>query len=384
MNGTRADIAKSAGDRLEAATLRTLRTVVGFDGFVDSIMDVVAERRTPAAGDYSRCARIEDFARRCAAAAGLSTSLEIAVREERFGGNAPLLAGALASIGAYTTLVGCVGDGAGGLHPLFDEVRRRCERSGGRVAPIAPPALTHAMEFDDGKIMLNDPRSVRDVTWERVRSVEGIREMVETARVVAVMNWTNMDAARAIIEALAREFLATVERPARLFVDLSDPARRRAEDVRGVLEVLTRAEGAARVTLAMNLAEAGGVSTALGLGEMAAGHDADGVRRGAEAIRGRLKIDTVVVHPREGAAAAREGEAAWFDGPLCARPKLSTGAGDHFNAGFIVGQMLDMTLAESLALGCAASGAYVRDATSPTRERLVEFLRTLPEPEALG
>jgi hypothetical protein len=36
---------------------------------------------------------------------------------------------------------------------------------------------------------------------------------------------------------------------------------------------------------------------------------------------------------------------------------------------------------QALALGCGVSGAYVRDAQSPTRERLIEFLRDLPAPE---
>jgi hypothetical protein len=40
-----------------------------------------------------------------------------------------------------------------------------------------------------------------------------------------------------------------------------------------------------------------------------------------------------------------------------------------------------LSLQESLAVGCAVSGAYVRDAESPGRERLVEFLRAMPGPE---
>jgi hypothetical protein len=42
-----------------------------------------------------------------------------------------------------------------------------------------------------------------------------------------------------------------------------------------------------------------------------------------------------------------------------------------------LGLMLGMSVEESLAVGCGESGAYVRDAKSPTRERLVEFLRGL-------
>lgn len=106
------------------------------------------------------------------------------------------------------------------------------------------------------------------------------------------------------------------------------------------------------------------------------------VRGAAERIRAASGLDCVVIHPREGAAAATaRGESAWFDGPVTATPRLSTGAGDHFNSGFAGAQALagaGFTLAECLAVGCATSGAYVRDAASPTRERLFEFLSALP------
>ena len=42
------------------------------------------------------------------------------------------------------------------------------------------------------------------------------------------------------------------------------------------------------------------------------------------------------------------------------QPKISTGAGDHFNAGFCLGRVLGFWLAESLCAGVATSGYYVR------------------------
>jgi len=59
-------------------------------------------------------------------------------------------------------------------------------------------------------------------------------------------------------------------------------------------------------------------------------------------------------------------------------PRLSTGAGDHFNAGFAFGQVCGLPLDECLATGCGVSGAYVRDAQSPSRDRLIAFLNQLP------
>jgi sugar/nucleoside kinase (ribokinase family) len=67
---------------------------------------------------------------------------------------------------------------------------------------------------------------------------------------------------------------------------------------------------------------------------------------------------------------------------MVAKPRLSTGAGDHFNAGFALAQAAGLPLEECLAVGTATSGAYVRDAESPTLPRLCDMLATLPEPQA--
>jgi sugar/nucleoside kinase (ribokinase family) len=95
-----------------------------------------------------------------------------------------------------------------------------------------------------------------------------------------------------------------------------------------------------------------------------------------------LNLQCVVIHPRRGAAAAIPGESASFAGPFVQQPKISTGAGDHFNAGFCLGRTLGFGLAESLCAGVATSGYYVRQAESPTAAQLADFIAELPPPQA--
>ncbi|MEN6622079.1 MAG: hypothetical protein ABFD50_11065 [Smithella sp.] len=60
-------------------------------------------------------------------------------------------------------------------------------------------------------------------------------------------------------------------------------------------------------------------------------------------------------------------------GPFCSRPKLTTGAGNNFNAGFILGQMLGCSDKECLLLGNANSGFYVRKTRNVSYEELIYF-----------
>jgi nucleotide-binding universal stress UspA family protein len=313
------------------------------------------------------------------------------------------MAGAISQLGSPTTFVGCVGrdDQPRALHPAFAELQSRCLASGGAVVPIAPPARTHALEFDDGKLMLNDPRCVQQVGWDHLKAAVGLdvlTGMCRASRLLAIVNWTNMDSVREIIRGFTGEVLShmviRLERePAsherlRAFIDLSDPARRSDADIAGILDVITEMDTIADLTLGLNLAEAQRIDRVCGARALPDITSPDSsapagkqLLNAAQRLREKLRVDTVVIHPREGAAAANTKTAAWFEGPLCASPRLSTGAGDHFNAGFALAQVLRMPLDQCCAAGCAVSGIYVREGHSPTRDRLVSFLRSLPDPE---
>ncbi len=399
MNRPHAEVLRATSTKLRSAHLPSFPALIGFDGFVDLIIDVIDTRSSMRQADYAPMATIERFAARAAAAAGKSTNMEIVVKEERFGGNGPLMAGALAQIGVPASFVGCIGSPGhdyAKVLPVFEPFARRCQHSGGTVLSVAEPAKTLAMEFTDGKIMFNESRALYDVTWQMIidRAGEGapsqppassgsrLHHMVQNAALVGVVNWTNMACVGEIFSGL-RVMLAdraAGQRVPPVFVDLSDPVKRSDTEVAGAMRQLAELNSVAPVILGLNLSEAQRVDIAIGARAFAPGEThptGNAVRTAAIALREKLDLQTVVIHPREGAAAAdASGDAAWVDGPLCEKPRLSTGAGDHFNAGFALGRIIGMTIAESCTLGCAVSGVYVRDAQSPTRERLLGFIDT--------
>jgi len=357
--------------------------LIGFDGFVDEIIHVVGRRRSMKGDDFERIATIPEFAARAAAASGRSANLEMYVREVRFGGNAPLMGGAMGRLGAAVDFIGAVGqqEDHTRLDPLFQPLADRCRS----VRPIARPGHTDALEFSDGKLMLGKAQTVQEVTWERVKEVVGLAKvtaLAEGADIIGVTNWVMLGGVEGIWAGLRDEVLPRLSgRPRRVVVDLSDPAKRSDEAIARAMGVLRSVNERAPVTLGLNLAEAQRVASVAGLRVFDESHNyslGGLVREAAARLRDSLALDCVVVHPREGAGAADSGGASWFEGPFTANPKLSTGAGDHFNGGFAFARAIGLGLDESLAVGCAVSGAYVRDARSPDLERVVDFLRDLP------
>lgn len=378
----RAAVARRAAAALRAG--QPPRALVGFDGFVDSIVRLVRLRHGPT--DYEPIATIPEFAARCAAAAGRSTNIERVTLDDRFGGNAPLMSSGLAALGARVAFIGAVGttDAGDVLDPLFAPFAARCAS----CVPIARPGHTLCLEFDDGKIMINDTAAVQHVTWTRVVERVGLdrlRAAVADASILAVMNWSLIPGVEGIWEGLRRDVLPSLGDSAerRLFIDLSDPAKRPDDDLRRAMARLRALEEtpALRVTLGLNLAEGERLARVMGVPFDAAAPRRVELPRLCRALRDALALDCVVIHPREGAAGAWRDQDAWFDGPFTASPTLSTGAGDHFNAGVACAQALGLDLPAALAVGCAVSGAYVRDGVSPARDRVAAFLDDLPPPE---
>ncbi len=364
-------VAKRTITWLRSAAFRKAgrKALVGFDGFVDTIIHIVKTRRSP--NQFIRYESMQDWAASVAAASGISANFELVPQRVKLGGNGPIMADALARLGFGVTYVGNLGKPA--PHAVFADFASRA-----RVISLAEPGFTDAFEFADGKLMCSKLDSLRDVNWENlVRHVpepELIRLFSESD-LIAMVNWTMLINLTGIFRNLLARVLPKLRGPRRcVFFDLADPAKRPRRDLREILGIISRYERHARVFLGLNLGEARQVATVLGLGGIE--EECDAVAQAAAAIRRTLGIDTVVIHPIQFAAAADAGGTAHVAGPFCARPKITTGAGDHFNAGFCLARIHGLGLAESLQAGAGTSGFYVRRGKSPTARELAAFLQS--------
>lgn len=355
--------------RAQRSAIASKRVLAGLDGFVDTIVAPVAQRSGPGEA-FTPFATIPEFGQRVLGAAGKSANIELYPRMQKLGGNGPIMAGAMHATGAAITYIGALGRES--LHPVFKTFAESA-----KVISLADPAHTTAVEFTDGKLMLGQMKSLDEVTYERILAVvgePGLRALLESSDLIALTNWTMISGMTAIFEHLVEHMLPTLRSgERRFFFDLADPEKRSAADLREALALISRFEAFGRVTLGLNLKEAQQVGAALDL-PVGSG-DSEGVLCAlATDIRACLSVSTVVVHPRASAACATARGSTWVPGPYCENPLITTGAGDHFNAGFSTGQLLGLSPEACLALGVSTSGFYVRTAVSPSISDLETFL----------
>jgi sugar/nucleoside kinase (ribokinase family) len=376
MSLTREQICELTSRKLLAAagSLQSIKATVGLDGFVDEIITVV-DKRT-ASDKFQPVQTIEALAKKISHAAGQSSNYELVVKQRKLGGNGPIMANALACAGLDVTYIGNLGFPA--IDPVFADFATRAH-----VISIAEPGHTDALEFDDGKLMLGKHETLGDVNWDNLISRVGrerLKELMHGSQLIGMVNWTMLAHMSRIWAKLLDEIIPNQERHTRkLFVDLADPEKRTAGDILDALKLLTRFQDQVDVILGLNLKESTEIADVLGLPGRSDPEAA--IEDNARAIREKLNLACVVIHPRRGAAAATEEHSARFAGPFVKQPKISTGAGDHFNAGFCLGRVLGMSLEESLCVGCATSGYYVRTAISPSAIELGKFIAELPAPQ---
>lgn len=346
------------------------RSLVGFDGFVDTILHVVEKRES--ATSYKRMGEMKRFAERIAAAAGLSANFEFVTQMVKLGGNGPIMANALESYGMPMTYIGNLGYPA--IHPVFVDFSQRA-----KVHSIAEPGYTDAIEFEDGKLLCGKHESLKQVNWKNLTAhvpVEEIIKSFSSASLIAIVNWTMLTQINGILSKLLTQVAPKLKGEKRLlFFDLADPAKRTPEDIAKVLGLISKFEKHFRVVLGLNLQESRQIGEVLGI--KPPDDTPKPVTKHAADILEKTGIDTVVIHPTAFAAAADATGAKSVKGPFTAKPRITTGAGDHFNAGFCVGRLLGFDLEGSLQLGVATSGYYVRNAKSPGVAAAVRFLRTL-------
>lgn len=354
--------------------LHSRKLVVGFDGFVDQIVHPVAQRHGRGE-DFERIETIGAFAERIATAAGKSANIEMYQVMEKLGGNGPIMANALLGAGFNTRYIGALGKPD--VHPVFKDFAERTN-----AVSLTRPGITTAAEFLDGKLMFGNMTTLEEVTFEAVIDAMGevtLLELAAQADLMAIVNWTMLPQLSSLMQALIKQVYPKLPpNPGRhFFFDLADPAKRSRADLHEALQLIARFEPFGKVTLGLNYSEAQQVSSVLGLtcGE----RNADSLQQTAAAIRNALQIDCVLVHPTESAACALHNETFFTEGPLCQKPLITTGAGDHFNAGFMTGRLLDLSPAACLTTAVALSGSYVRTGKSPNLDDLATFIAQYAE-----
>jgi len=341
---------------------------VGFDGFVDNILKPVLERKDNK--NFIPMTDITTFADRIKSGAGRSINVEIVKERSSMGGNGPIMANSLALLGNSIDIVGSMGENE--ILPIFKPFTDRCRTA----ISFCDPGITDAFEMNDGKIMFNYPQSVLDISWESITSSVGhdrLKKMISENSYFAFVNWTMIPLMNDILIHLTKIFSGIEERKT-VYIDLTDPKKRSRKDLRECMDIFLDMKKYADVILGLNESEASQVAEVMNAKPVY-----KDIRELSENIYKKLPLKAIVIHSIKQAAVCADECSFIVDGPYTPEPKLSTGAGDIFNAGFYAGYIAGLSLDECLITGVSNSGYYVRNEKPADRQALISFMKNWSE-----
>ena len=353
---------------LENADIKNDKCVMGLDGFVDQILHVVKTRND--ANNYVRMETLREFGEFICKAAGLSANIEFIPLKNKLGGNGPIMSNALSTYNLDVTYIGAVGENS--IHPVFHDMSKKS-----KVLNISDPGFTDAVEFLDGKLMIGKRECLKNINWTTLKEKVGLENLIllfNDAKLVGLENWTMLPYMTEIWNGLINEVLPSLNKTSDkyIFFDLADPENRLREDILEALSVIKKFSSKFNVILGLNEKEAYEIGEILNLSSTS---EKQPLNILVKLIANKLDIYCLVVHPVKEAFAVCNNTIYHTLGPYEPNPKLTTGAGDNFNAGFCFGQILGLSPQLSLVLGTATSGYYVRNAESPTVNNIISFLK---------
>lgn len=346
--------------------LRSKKAVLGFDGFIDSIVKVVREKRDGAENIYFDTTT--DFAQYILDKGRKNFAFELQQISSKLGGNMPIMANALAKFGIHISCIGALGYPA--IHPIFKTLGPHCA-----LYSFAEPGLSTAFEFNGNKMMMAEMKELNAVDWDTVKervSLETLIQVCQDSDLFALLNWSEILHSTAIWRGMRDEVLQARQGKSSqmMFFDLSDCSRQSGERIKEVLELLNLFAEHREVNLSLNWNEASIIAGLLHTIPV------DGTEQNhllaGESIYKALRIHNLIIHDAHAAWCWHGDGVAYEVSQFVEQPVILTGAGDNFNAGYCAGRLAGQSLAASLQLGHAVSNYYLRNGNSPTLLQLFE------------
>jgi len=346
-----------------ATRLADDRVVFGFDGYLDRVREVVADRTDPET--YERLATLEGFGDRVteSVAADSSLSFEWFQDGSRTGGHTSHLARAFGTWDLAPTMVGMYGE------PVRDAFRS--EFGNYDLHTLGEPGVTDAVEFDDGKLMLTEIGDTMEFDWATLDRTFGQERFLETlsgASLLGVGYWSETPNLPTVLDGLADRWGEVDDPPSWVLVDPGDVRKLDADRLRAGREAIGRLDDATNVVVSSNRAE-----TAV-LADTYAGEADRAFEADAEAAHDALGPTWFVGHGVERSLAVTPDGVASAAVPAVSDPELTTSSGDHFNAGLGLGLVTGLSPAAAVVVGNAVAGQFVRTADQPSLAEVRAFL----------
>ena len=339
------------------------KILLGCDGFVDETYEIVEVRKSQA--EFTPMKKLRQFGELIVSRADGGVGVELVPKRRCEGGFGINTGRVAACLGLNPLLPGLYGSPT--IDPAYEEFKDICD-----LASLGDPALTIALEFGDGKILMSNLEAVSSLTCEDFKKhfgEEKLKEMFSGVDILGLGYWS----LTANFDGPFQGFMGQYENltpPRRMFFDFADIKKKSSESFIKSLELIRCFNSKIPMTFSLNEHEVSELFSRVGV-------EAPELKPAAIAsaltvAREKIGFDELVVHTPDFAAAssAAEGEAFAIQDRQTNVVRLA-GAGDSFNGGYICASLGDLPLKERLVIANAVTAFFVTHGTGPNKEELL-------------
>jgi len=346
----------------------TIGAVVGFDGYIDHIRQLVGERKSPRMYD-----EIEDFdtvREMFAHASSTEKTLQFEwVESKRLPGGHTAHAGqVLTEIGYDLRLLGYFGQP---IQAEFEDAFPDAD-----LLSLGQPTVTEYVQFEDGKFLFTESRKHQALNWETLCEYVPLDDMVsylEEIDIVSIGGWPLIPEISTIWEGLGQQVYPRLDSPpSDVLVLANEIGRLRETTLRSDLESLSALDNRIPVTVVTTGEQSDNLSDVL----LDSSSGQQSLPSRAEALRDVIGVSRLAI------TASRESTLASADNSFRIRaPRITDPAEegtfeDHFTAGLALGLAEGVSDASTLVLGSALGGYFKQYQEPPSFEELQRFLET--------
>jgi hypothetical protein len=312
---------------------------------------------------------------------GSSAGIEMILKRKAAGGFTSNVCKALNAIGLKIYLASAWG------YPKSVDVFSSLEKQESIDSiSFTDPGITIGLEFNDGKIMLNNIESLLKINCNLIEERVGIQYLIERFEICNLIGlgyWSVILNFKDIFQRIISEMLPSVKNLENklLFLDLADVKRRTKNDLAEFLKFLPYVDEQVNLLLSLNDQEAKEVLKALAYSKQIKVNNKKlkDLTRIGEEINKILDISYLVVHSPHFATITAKNNHFWVKEGYTSNPRYTTSAGDHFNAGTVLGLSCELTPPEAILMGNALTAIFVRTGNSPNFNALSQFIQKYME-----
>ncbi len=338
---------------------------VGFDAVTDNLAHAVKARSTNGQTEYFKT--IEEYGKFLVDKKGLSCTIELDTIMNKYGGNMANLSYALSNLGANVNAVGTFGDGK--PEDVFFGFPKNCT-----LYPVEKSGSCNALEFDDGKIMLANMSNTDQLTYSSLKAKlkdKKLAELFGGANLVAFVNWSEIKNSTEIWGGLFNDYIKPCGKQydKKILIDITDVTRHSKCSLKEILKLIENMAEYRRTIMSMNLNETISVAKALNYSS-----DFEDTKGLIKFVFDNLNVPEVIVHLSSYSLAICEDGILHCPSFFVKKPKISTGGGDNFNAGFIFGVLQEWDIMNCMLLANSVGSYYIKHGESPNLSQIIQYL----------